>query len=279
MVLTWPFDPTVYAGLVGLLFGYAWLARERLDQDERRPLYFLSGVVVLWVALETPIDTIGEQYLGSIHMVQHMLLGIVAPPLLLLGLSPQMAELLVRRIPGLGWATRPVQAQVITATMWIGWHVPWLYELSIASLQVHVLEHLLFIGSGLLLFWPLLDATSNTLAQPLNGGWRMLYIAIATIPQDGVAIPLQFSNFVFYAPYRTIPAIAPGYTAVVDQTVSGAIMMLIANAVLGAMLVLVFFRWMHREEERQKREDAESESEEEEYWKSSERWRPANRTR
>src|SRR3981081_2414608 len=143
MALTWPFDPTVYAGLVGLLFTYAWLARERLDQDDRRPLYFLGGVVVLWVALETPIDSIGEQYLGSIHMVQHMLLGMVAPPLLLLGLSPQMAALLVRRIPGLGWAARPVQAQVIAATMWISWHLPWLYDLSIANLQVHVLEHLL----------------------------------------------------------------------------------------------------------------------------------------
>src|ERR1700716_3389956 len=110
MTITWPFDPTVYAGLVGLLLGYGWLARERLDRD-RRPLLFLLGVATLWVALESPIDTVGEQYLGSVHMIQHVMLGMIAPPLLLLGLSPRMARLLLARVPGLRWATRPVAAQ------------------------------------------------------------------------------------------------------------------------------------------------------------------------
>lgn len=265
MTLTWPFDPTVYAGLVGLLFGYAWLARGRLDHD-RRPLLFLAGVGALWVALETPIDTIGELYLGSVHMLQHVILGLVAPPLLLLGLSPRMAEILARAIPGLRRLGRPVPAQVIAAAAWIGWHLPPLYDLTTANLQVHVLEHLVFIAAGVLLFWPILDSTAATLPGQLGDGWKMVYLGIATIPQDAVAIVLQFSSTVFYSQYRTIPIAAPGYTAVVDQTVAGAIMMIGANAVFGAVLLTVFFRWLRRDELRQQREDAEEEDQNWDYW-------------
>jgi cytochrome c oxidase assembly factor CtaG len=259
VALSWPLDPTVYAGLLGMMLGYGWLARKRLDleEDRLRPLYFLAGVAVLWVALETPIDTIGERYLGSVHMVQHMLLGIVAPPLLLLGLSPPMAAILSGRIPGLGWILRPGPAQLIAAAIWITWHLPRFYDQTITNLQIHVLEHVMFIGAGLLLFWPLIESTSAVLPRAMNSGLRMLYIGLATLPQDGVALALQFSNRVFYAPYRTIPAVAPGYTAVVDQTIAGAIMMLIANAVLGSLLLTIFFRWLHQEEAKQRQEEAE----------------------
>jgi putative membrane protein len=257
VILTWPFDPTVYLGLVGLLLAYAWLARGRLDHD-RRPLCFLVGLAVLWVALETPLDSIGEDYLGSVHMLQHMLLGMVAPPLLLLGLSPQMAALLTSKAPGLRIAVRPVVAQLAAGLVWVVWHLPALYDLTLSDLQVHILEHLLFVGAGLLLFWPLVASPAA-----LSGGARMLYAGIATLPQDGVAIALQFAGFIFYAPYRVIPSIAPGYTALVDQTVSGAIMMLASNAVLGLLLLITFFHWLRHEESRQQTEDRDAEAFEE----------------
>jgi putative membrane protein len=262
VTISWPFDPTVYAGLVGLLLGYGWLARERLDRD-RRPLLFLLGVGVLWLALESPIDTIGETYLGSVHMIQHVMLGMVAPPLLLLGLSPEMAKVLLARVPGLRWATRPVVAQVLAGSIWIVWHLPPLYDLTTSNLQVHVFEHVLFIGTGLLLFWPAIEGTASTLPERMSDGWRMLYLGLATIPQDGVSLALQFSRTVFYAQYRSVPAIAAGYTPVVDQTVSGVVMMLGANFVMGAILLVVFFRWLRREEQRQQIEDAEPEQQRE----------------
>lgn len=261
MHITWPFDPTVYAGLVGLLLGYGWLARERLDHDSRA-LFFLGGVGVLWIALESPIDTIGETYLGSVHMIQHMLLGMIAPPLLLLGLSPEMARVLVRGVPGLAWITRPVRAQVIAALVWIVWHLPWMYDLTTSNLQVHVTEHVLFILAGVVLFWPVMEGTGSTLpGGMMSDPWRMIYLGVATLPQDAVAIPLQFSNVVFYSQYASIPYVGPGYTSVVDQTVAGAIMMITANFVMAALLLTIFFRWLHRDEARQKQLDRESAAE------------------
>jgi len=94
--VSWPFDPTVYAGLVAAFFGHAWLARRVDDAQTKHTLYFGLGLVTLWVALETPIDMVSDHYLDSVHMLQHVLLGFVAPPLMLLGLSPDMAGVLSR---------------------------------------------------------------------------------------------------------------------------------------------------------------------------------------
>src|SRR3981081_3658519 len=107
----WPLDLTVYLGLVFLYLGHAWLARGAADFERKHSLYFGLGLLTIWVALETPIDTIADHYLDSVHMLQHVLLGMVAPPLLLLALSPSMVATLLR-IPGLRAATEPVPAQL-----------------------------------------------------------------------------------------------------------------------------------------------------------------------
>src|SRR6266567_3291073 len=109
--MTWPLDPTVYAGLLALFFGHAWLARER-GLPRWGSLCFGLGLFSLWLALETPIDVVADQYLDSVHMLQHVLLGVVAPPLLLLGLNREMAGVLVR-VPGVRAVTEPVAAQVL----------------------------------------------------------------------------------------------------------------------------------------------------------------------
>src|SRR5262252_10114989 len=124
--MAWPFDPTVYAGLLALFFGHAWLARDR-NLPRVGSLYFGLGLLSIWLALETPIDVIADDYLDSVHMLQHVLLGVVAPPLLLLGLNREMAGVLVARVPGLRAVTEPVAAQVLSAVVMIGWHVPALY--------------------------------------------------------------------------------------------------------------------------------------------------------
>src|SRR5437879_10162052 len=96
--MEWPFDPSVYAGLLLLFLGHAWLARDR-DLPRISSLYFGLGLVSIWIALETPLEVLADSYLDSAHMLQHVLIGVVAPPLLLLGLNREMAGVLVR-LPG-----------------------------------------------------------------------------------------------------------------------------------------------------------------------------------
>src|SRR5215472_15681479 len=245
--MAWPFDPTVYAGIVALFLGHAWLARGR-DLPRVSSLYFGLGLLCLWQALETPIDPISDHYLDSVHMLQHVLLAFVAPPQLLLGLSTEMAGRLLR-IPGLRAITEPIPAQVIAAVVMVGWHVPILYDMTLRDEGVHVLEHLLFIASGVVLYWPMVDATSVHARWRMSPGAKLVYMLIATLPQDGVALALMFSRVTFYPYYAQAPRLFEGFTALIDQTIAGAVLMIFGKVTLGVAAAVIFFRWFGAEQE------------------------------
>ncbi|MEO8745888.1 MAG: cytochrome c oxidase assembly protein [Candidatus Dormiibacterota bacterium] len=245
-MITWPFDLTVYAGLVVLFLGHAWLAGGVVDATRKHSLYFGLGLLVLWVALETPLDTISDYYLDSVHMLQHVLLGFVAPPLMLLGLSSQMVGRLVR-VPGLRAITEPVPAQLIAGAVMVGWHVPPLYDATLYSGSLHVLEHVMFIAAGVVMYWPMLEATSAHARWVLSPGLKLLYMLVATLPQDGVALALMFSRVPFYEFYTHAPRLVASLTPVVDQTVAGAVLMVLGKATLAVAALAVFFRWFGSE--------------------------------
>jgi len=240
--VSWPLDPTVYAGLAALFLGHAWLARQVDDAQPKHTFYFGLGLVTLWAALETPIDTISDHYLDSIHMLQHVLLGFVAPPLMLLGLSRRMAGLLAG-LPFVRAITEPIPAQVVAAGVMIGWHLPALYDATLRSESLHIVEHLTFIGAGLLLYWPILEATSAYARWKLSPGIKLLYMLAATLPQDGVALVLLFSRVPFYEFYVNAPRLVSGLTALIDQTLAGAVLMVLGKATMAVAALAVFFRW------------------------------------
>jgi putative membrane protein len=246
-VITFPFDITVYAGLVILFFGHAWLARQAPDAERKHTLYFFAGLFVVWFALETPIDTVSDRYLDSVHMLQHVLLAFVAPPLMLLGLSRQMVARIVR-IPGVRPLMEPVPAQVISAVIMIGWHVPALYDATLRNEALHVLEHVMFVASGLFLYWPILDATSSHARWQMSPGARLVYMLLATLPQDGVALALLFSRQPFYEFYTSVPRLIAGFTPVIDQTIAGAVLMIFGKVTLAVAALVVFFRWFSAEQ-------------------------------
>jgi len=246
-MIYWPLDPSVYAGLLILYFGHALLARSAPDAQRKHTVYFLLGLFVLWLALETPIDPISDRYLDSVHMLQHVLLAFVAPPLLLLGLSREMAARLVR-VPGVRAVTEPVPAQLIAAVIMVGWHVPFLYELTLRNEDIHIGEHLMFIASGVVLYWPIIGATSAHARWTMSPGARLVYMLLATLPQDGVALALIFSRVTFYPYYAEAPRLIAGYTPVIDQTIAGAVLMVFGKVTLGIAAAVVFFRWFGAEQ-------------------------------
>ena len=240
--MSWPLDPTVYAGLAALFLGHAWLARRVDDAQPKHTFYFGLGVLTLWVALETPIDTISDHYLDSVHMLQHVLLGFVAPPLMLLGLSPRMAGQ-VAGVPPIRAVTEPIPAQVIAAAVMIGWHLPALYDATLHSESLHVVEHLMFIAAGLVLYWPVLEATSAQARWHLSPALKLLYMLAATLPQDGVALVLLFSRVPFYEFYVHVPRLVGSLTPLIDQTLAGAVLMVLGKATMSVAALSVFFRW------------------------------------
>jgi putative membrane protein len=241
----WPFDTSVYLGLVGLFLGHAWLARGT-DLPRIRSLYFGLGLLCLWVALETPIDTISDHFLDSVHMVQHVLLGVIAPPLLLLGLNDQMAARLAA-LPGVRPLTEPVPAQLIAAAVMVGWHIPFLYNGTLYSEPFHIVEHLSFIGGGVLFWWPVISATARQSHLQLSAPGRLLYLFIGTFPQDAVALALQFSRTPFYEYYTHAPRLIPGLDPVTDQTIAGVVLQLFGKSSYLVGGLVIFFRWFARE--------------------------------
>lgn len=248
--MSWPLDPTVDAGLIALFLGHAWLASRVADTRPKHTFYFGLGLITLWVALETPIDVLSDHYLDSVHMLQHVLLGFVAPPLMLLGLSGEMVARLVR-VPGVRGVTEPVPAQLIAGLVMIAWHVPPLYEATLHSESLHVVEHLMFIAAGAAMYWPILEATSAQARWPLSPGAKLVYMLVATLPQDGVALVFIFSRAPFYDFYTHVPRLIPSLTPLIDQTIAGAVLMTLGKATLAVAAMAVFFRWFsveHRED-------------------------------
>jgi putative membrane protein len=246
-VIRWPVDPTVYAGIVVLFLGHAWLAGKVTDAERKHTLYFGLGLVTLWFALETPLDTISDYYLDSVHMLQHVMLGFVAPPLMLLGLSPSMVEKIVG-VPGVSAVTEPVPAQLIAGLVMIGWHLPPLYDATLYSGSLHVVEHVMFIAAGLVMYWPMLEATSAHSRWRLSPGAKLLYMLVATLPQDGVALALIFSRVPFYEYYTHAPRLVASLTPIIDQTVAGAVLMILGKATLAVAGIAVFTRWFGAEQ-------------------------------
>ena len=229
-------------GLIALALAYTLLMRASEDAAPKHRVFFVSGLVVLWVALETPIDTMSDRYLDSVHMLQHVLLGFVGPPLLLLGLSPRMAGRLMR-VPLFRAITEPVPAQVIAGAVMILWHIPALYDATLRSEELHIVEHITFIAGGVVLYWPVLKDTSAHSRWEMSPGVRLLYLLVATIPQDGVALVLLFSREPFYDFYAHVPRLVSTITPVIDQTLAGAVLMVLGKATMLVSALAIFFRW------------------------------------
>jgi putative membrane protein len=253
--LTWPFDPTVYVGLLLLGFAYAALARGRADVSRRRYLYFSLGLLTIWLALETPIDSISDHYLQSVHMLQHVLIGLVAPPLLLLALSPSMVATLLRA-PGLRAVTEPVPAQVAFAIVMGAWHLPALYEMAVRSEGVHVFEHLTFMAAGCLYWWPVVGATSAAARWRLGEAGRVLYLLFGTVPADTVSVILMFSRAPFYPFYVAAPRLVAGLDPQTDQVLAGVVLMVVGKLSSLVAILDIGLHWLARARAEEARSEA-----------------------
>ena len=256
-MFAWSWEPGILTGLV-LQIG-AYLAcvgplRGWFPDSRRVPGYqvqlFLLGILILFIALVSPLGVLSDGYLFSAHMVQHLLVTLIAPPLLLLGTPRWLFRPLVRsRIAlavGRVLTAAPV-AVLLYNLIFAIWHVPAYYEQSLSNSQVHALQHVMFIGTATLMWWPIFSPLDEL--PPLAPPLKCLYLFIASIPGTILGAIITLADGVLYPAYARAPRVW-GITASDDQVIAGLTMWIGGALLYLTLLTIFFFGWLHEEEYR-----------------------------
>lgn len=251
---TWALHPSVLigTGILGAL--YVWgigPLRRRHGWGPPVPAWrvacFMAGLVVLLGSLNGPIHDLSDYYLFSVHMVQHLLLTLVLPPLLLAGtpgwlLSPLLRYPGVRRAARI--VTHPVAAGALFTITLAAWHTVPLYDLMMRDHDVHVFTHLLFMIAAVIMWWPVMSPVPEL--PPLGLGLRMLYLFVVGIPMQLVASIITFADSVLYEWYAAAPR-TWGLSPLDDQKLGGLLMWVPGNLYLFGAIAVVFFIWAGQE--------------------------------
>jgi len=198
LALAWDFKPTVIFGSAAFFLTYLWVARFRLN---RRTAFFGSGVLLMLLTLIGPLDFLGDEYLFSAHMLEHLLLYLAVPPLILLGIPAAPVESLLSveiaaKIER--FLRRPTFAcPVAVATMWL-WHLPVLYNAALDNEAIHAVEHLSVLVAGTIFFWPIFTPLQSHRLAPIIGA---VYIFTAMSANMILGILLTFAPVGYYPIY------------------------------------------------------------------------------
>jgi putative membrane protein len=224
--------------LVGIIYVRGWksIHRTRPQQFPRwRLVCFLAGLLALFVAVSSPLDTFSDQLL-FMHMAQHWFLISIAPPLIVFGapavpmlrglprgiirlLRPLFRSGVLRTVGG--FLTRPRVAWLAMSGAYLGWHIPKMYELAVASENIHNCEHACFFLTNILFWWPVIQPWPS---KPSCNRWLLIpYLALADVVNTGLSAFLCFSGRLLYPSYAEVPRLF-GLSALNDQIAAGAFM-------------------------------------------------------
>jgi putative copper resistance protein D len=266
----WSFDPLPWIGALAAAGGYLIAVRHLNGAHPRVPLprwrvvAWLAGVVAIAIALVSAVDVYAEDLL-TVHMVQHLLLTMVAPPLLALGapitlllriasprvrhglILPVLHSKLVRLIaaPIVAWP-------LFSIVMWLTHFSP-LYDAALDDPALHVAEHLVYLAAGLLFWWPVVAA--DPIPRRLGYGGRLAYLALQMPVNAAVGLAIYFAPAVLYPHYATT-ARAWGPSALVDQQIGGLLMWGAGDLLLLVAVAGLVAAWMRADDRRSRRSDA-----------------------
>jgi putative membrane protein len=255
--------PDVLALLGAIVGGYVVALRVAAPRHAPDParaasrlqvVMFGAGVFTLGLALGWPVHDIAEDHLFAFHMVQHMLIMLVAAPLLLLGTPGWMLRWVLG--PGVAlrafrWLSRPPIAFLVSNVMTVLLHVPPVIQIQVESYPAHVAFHQAMLLSGLLMWMPVLSPLPEIrrLSRPAQMLYLFLQSLLPTIPTSF----LTFSERPLYGFYETTERLW-GITPVDDQMIAGLLMKIAGGMLLWAAITVIFFVWQADEERGDKRQ-------------------------
>ena len=238
-------------GIAALAALYAWRARRGEREGHRlergRVALLAAALAMLFLSLNGWLHDLSDYYLFSAHMVQHLVLALVVAPLLIMAtpgwmLRPALALRAVARPAH--WITNPLHAFAIFNVVLCAWHLPPLHNLALAYHPLHIVQHLMFLVTAMLMWWPILSPLPELprLAYPM----QMLYLFLMSIPMSIVAVYIAYADSVLYPAYATAPRIW-GISPMEDQMIGGLIMWIPGGLFFFAIISVVFFRWQQRD--------------------------------
>lgn len=242
----WDIHPSVAIGVVALAALYVRLGG--LAAPRRRVVSFGASLVVLFFTLNGPLHDLSDSYLFSAHMVQHLILTLLFPPLFLYGLPARVVRPFLRlrwlRAFG-GWVTRPVPAAAIFITPIMFWHLPAFYEAAMRHHPLHIVQHLVFLATSVVMWWPVLSPVPELPRTSYPG--QLLYLFLLGIPMSIVGAMITLADAPLYPFYVAAPRVW-GISALDDQQWGGLIMWVLGGLVFWIAMTVVWFRWAVREE-------------------------------
>jgi putative membrane protein len=255
---TWTIHWSTVIGLAALGGIYVWGARylaaramaagapaPRLSASQR--VAFFSGLLVIFLSLNGPLHDLSDTYLFSAHMVQHLLLSLAVPPLLLAGtpgwmLRPFLANTKIAAVART--ITRPTRCFIIFNVVISVWHLPPLYNTAMAYHPIHIVQHLTFMIASVLMWWPILSPLPELPRLSYPG--QMLYCFLMVIPMSIVSIFISMADHVLYPAYSIAPRIWD-ITPMSDQQIGVLIMWIPGGLLFYVVMTFVFFKWAGRD--------------------------------
>jgi cytochrome c oxidase assembly factor CtaG len=261
---TWTLDPVLLGFCCAAAALYVWgMVRSRRRWPVWRLVSFTSGLLVLLLALTTGIDQYADELL-SIHVVEHLLLILAAPALILWGAPVRLAlsacppagRHAIARLLRERWVrllTRPACGFALFMLVVLGTHMTDLYEAALRNQTIHACEHAAYFWSGTLFLLPLLAA--DPIPHPPGAIARFFWLMAAMVVMSVPAGVFLFDTHVRY-PLYLAPARALHTSALSDQRAAGMIMLVAGGLAMGALAIVIAMQAMIAEERRQQRRDA-----------------------
>lgn len=256
MELHWHTEPFLLLGILGMGWLYALLtgpfrhtlAEKPVSFPRRQATLFYTALIVIYLTVGSPLDQIGEQFLFSAHMIQHMLLVYVIPFLVFAGLPAWLIDAPLKN-PRLRKAFRflvhPAVGGATFTIVYTLWHVPMAYEAALQNKTIHILEHITIFIPAMMMLWCF--CSPSLLAPPVSYGVRMLVIFLLMVAQLPLFAFLTFADSVHYPTYSWAPRIIPGFGALADQILGGVIMK-VSNMVVSMVIFAVsFYLWVKKD--------------------------------